>query len=75
MFSWILIAFVIALIFGVIKIEQLKMLATKIEPKARELFSKAQKWTEAKTAEIKASTNKKATSDKTTTEENTENKE
>lgn len=41
MFGWILIAFVIALIFGVIKIEQLKTLWNKIEPTILEIFAKA----------------------------------
>lgn len=75
MFEWILIAFVIALIFGVIKIDQIKAFATKIEPKARELFNTAKKWTEAKTAEMKAATDKKAKPEENKTEENNENKE
>lgn len=64
MFTWILIAFVVALIFGVIKIEQIKEfvkkyepkareLAKKYEPQARELLNKAKTVVEEKTAEIK----------------------
>ena len=53
MFTWILIALIIAFIFGVIKIEQVKDLAKKYGPQARELFNKAKDTVEAKATEIK----------------------
>ena len=40
MFTWILIALAIAVIFGVIKIDKLKELFKKYEPQARELAKK-----------------------------------
>ena len=55
MFTWILIAFAIALIFGVIKIEQLKSLAEKAEPKMKELWEKIV----AKSNELKTESSKK----------------
>lgn len=42
MFSWILIAFVIALIFGVIKVEQLKTWSQTALTKVRELYNEFQ---------------------------------
>lgn len=59
MLSWILIAFAIAVIFGVIKIDELKAWAVKVQPKLQRLFAEALKWAGAKTAEIKAAANKK----------------
>lgn len=41
MFEWILIIFAIAVIFGVIKIEELKALADKTLPKLKALLSEA----------------------------------
>ena len=41
MLTWILIAFAIALIFGVIKIEQIKSIFSKVEPQIREYTQKA----------------------------------
>lgn len=49
MFEWILIIFAIAVIFGVIKIEELKALADKTLPKLKALLSEAS----AKSAEFK----------------------
>ena len=49
MFEWILIIFAIAVIFGVIKIEELKALAGKTLPKLKALLSEAS----AKAAEFK----------------------
>lgn len=49
MFLWILIIFTIALIFGVIKIEQLKEIADKLLPRLKALLSAAsEKATELK---------------------------
>ena len=47
--SWLLIAFVIALIFGVIKIKDIETLL----PKAKELFSTTKIWSEKKIAQLK----------------------
>ncbi len=69
MFEWILIAFVIALIFGVIKVEQFKSVATKIEDKASKLIFQAKAWADAKTSEIKAAADKKAKAEETAKKE------
>ena len=53
MFTWILIAIVIAFIFGVIKVEQVKSAAKKYGPQARELLNKAKTTVEEKATEIK----------------------
>ena len=42
MFGWILIAFIIALIFGVIKTEQIKDLWAKLKPVLQDIFAKRQ---------------------------------
>lgn len=55
MFEWILIIFVIAVIFGVIKIEELKALAIKTMPRLKALLSDAS----AKAAEFKEKLNDK----------------
>ena len=83
MFTWILIALVIAFIFGVIKIEQVKDAAKKYGPQARDLFNKAKDTVEAKAIEIKKTIDARkaqsAENDKTTKpveaskEENTDN--
>lgn len=62
MLSWILIAFAIAVIFGVIKIDELKAWAINLQPKLRALFAQGQKWTKAKTKELKAAAEKKTKS-------------
>ncbi len=59
MLSWILIALVIAVIFGVIKIDEVKAWAIKMQPQAEELLVKAKTWLAAKSAEAKSATNKK----------------
>lgn len=72
MFTWILIIFTIALIFGVIKIDQIKELikkyepqarelAKKYEPQARELLNKAKTVVEEKAAELKKNNEAKST--------------
>lgn len=53
MFTWILIAIIIAFIFGVIKVEQVKNAAKKYAPQAKELLNKAKATVEAKATEIK----------------------
>ena len=53
MFTWILIAIVIAFIFGVIKVEQVKNAAKKYGPQAREILNKAKTTVEEKASEIK----------------------
>lgn len=53
MFTWILIAIVIAFIFGVIKVEQVKNAANKYAPQARELLNKAKTAVEEKAAKLK----------------------
>ncbi len=58
MLSWILIALVIAVIFGVIKLDEVKAWAIKMQPKALELLSQAQKFIAAKSAEVKAAADK-----------------
>ena len=58
MLTWILIAFAIALIFGVIKIEQIKSIFSKVEPQLREYTKKAKNWSETKVAELKANDEK-----------------
>ena len=63
MFSWILIAFAVAVIFGVIKIDDLKLFIQKCLPKLKELFYQAKKQIEAKATEIKANENKKETNE------------
>lgn len=55
MFQWILIIFAIAVIFGVIKIEELKSTADKALPKLKALLSQAS----AKAAEFKEKMNDK----------------
>ncbi len=54
MFSWILIAFVIAVIFGVIKLDELKEIATKWLPRLKELFNQAKQHLETKSSELKS---------------------
>lgn len=58
MFSWILIALAIAVIFGVIKIDDLKPFIQKWLPKLKEIFNQAKSKVEAKAAELKANENK-----------------
>ena len=76
MFTWSLIILAIALSFGVVKIEQIKDVAKKYEPKARELFNKAKTVVEQKIAEAKKNNEaKKAASTPTTTKNKAEKKE
>ena len=70
MLTWILIAFAIALIFGVIKIEQLKSIFSKIEPQLREYTKKAKNWSESKVAELKANEGKKTSENNETNTNN-----
>ena len=63
MFSWILIAFAVAVIFGVIKIDDVKPFIQKWLPKLKELFNQAKSQVEAKAAELKANENKKETTE------------
>ena len=62
MFTWILIALALAFIFGVIKVETVKNLAKKYEPKARELFNKSKTFVESKASEIKKNIESKSAS-------------
>ena len=63
MFSWILIAFAVAVIFGVIKIDDVKPFIQKWLPKLKDLFNQAKSQVEAKAAELKANENKKETNE------------
>lgn len=65
MFDWILIIFAIAVIFGVIKIEELKALAEKILPKLKALLSEAS----SKAAEFKEKLDDKEDNNKDDTAE------
>ena len=54
MITWILIAFAIAVIFGVIKIDDVKIWYEKFMPKLKKLLADLLSWSKSKTAEIKA---------------------
>lgn len=54
MLEWIVIALVIALIFGVIKIDDLRHYWEKLQPRLQEIWSKAKSWSETKAKEAKA---------------------
>lgn len=59
MFTWILIIFTICLIFGVIKIEQIKDLIKKYGPEVRQTLSKTKDIVVQKASEIKKSIDEK----------------
>lgn len=65
MFLWILIIFAIALIFGVIKTEDLKNLSQKLLNNSKTLMSDAA----AKTAEFREKLNEKTDSDENNTKD------
>lgn len=54
MLSWILIALAIAVIFGVIKIEDIKAQWQKLLPHIKNLLSAVVSWSKHKTDEIKS---------------------
>lgn len=53
MLSWILIALIIAFIFGIIKVETLKSAAEKIITTLKNAFNVFQNWSKTKIEEIK----------------------
>ena len=48
MLEWIVIALVIALIFGVIRVDDLKQQWEKLQPRLKELWNKLKNWSETK---------------------------
>lgn len=54
MLSWILIALAIAIIFGVIKIDDIKSQSEKLINYLKHIFSILTSWSKRKTAEIKS---------------------
>lgn len=54
MLEWIVIALVIALIFGVIRVDDLKQQWEKLQPRLKELWNKLKNWSETKAKEAKA---------------------
>ena len=58
MLSWILIALIIAFIFGIIKVETLKSAAEKIIPMLKNTFNVFQNWSKTKIEEIKKAAEK-----------------
>lgn len=59
MLEWIVIALVIALIFGVIRVDDLKQQWEKLQPRLKELWNKLKNWSETKAKEAKALTEQK----------------
>lgn len=58
MLSWILIALIIAFIFGIIKVETLKSATEKIIPMLKNAFNVFQNWSKTKIEEIKKAAEK-----------------
>lgn len=73
MFTWILIILAIAFIFGVIKVDQIKDLIKKHEPKVREIADKTTTFIKQKYAEINKQRAINSTKN-TSTESSSENK-
>lgn len=56
--TWIVIAFIICIIFGIIKVDDVKAFVAKWTPKAKEALSQAKTLAEKKAAELKAAAEK-----------------
>ena len=52
--TWIVIAFIVCIIFGIIKVEDVRAFAAKWTPKAKKALSQAKTLAEKKAAELKA---------------------
>ena len=56
--TWIVIAFIIAIIFGIIKVEDVKAFTSKWTPKVKKLFFQITEIASKKAAEIKVAAEK-----------------